>query len=154
MSKSKVISVLLLLLGLGALSFYLNRDSFAPDTIQISHRVSPWLKSGRPGAKRVNDLGDPVTFTLNSFYRLTSVKVVSAAELATNKYAHPVWHLVSESNSAPVSVLIYGAYVKGMHPSVKGARPDPLTPGTDYRLLISTDKGKEGRHDFLIATNR
>lgn len=154
MSKPKIIVILLSILGLAALSFYINRDSFAPETIQISHRVSPWLKAGRPGAKRANDLGAPVTFTLNGYYRLTSLKVVPAAELATNKYAHPVWHLISESNSAPVSALVYGGYVRGMHPAVKGARPDPLTPGMDYRLLITTDKGKAGQHDFLISTNQ
>jgi hypothetical protein len=154
MSKAKVFFIVLLIGGLGGLSFYLNRDSFAPDAIQISHRVSPWLKPGRPGAKRANDLGEPVAFTLNGFYRLTSVKVVIASEIATNKYAHPVWHLISESNSVPVSVLTYGGGIRGLHSAVKGARPDPLVPGVDYRLLLTTDKDQQGQHDFCIEAKR
>jgi hypothetical protein len=154
MSKAKVFFIVLLIGGLAGLSFYLNRDSFAPDAIQISHRVSPWLKPGRPGAKRANDLGEPVTFTLNGFYKLTSIKVVLASEIATNKYAHPVWYLVSESNSVPVSVLTYGGSVRGMHPAVKGARPDPLAPGVNYRLLVTTDRKKPGQHDFCIEVDR
>jgi hypothetical protein len=154
MSKAKIIFILLLISGLAGLSFYLNRDSFAPDTIQISHRASPWLRSGRPGAKRPNDLGVPVTFTLNGFYRLTSVKVVLAAEIATNKYAHPVWSLISESNSPPTSGFTYGSFIRGLHPAVKGARPDPLEPGVTYRLLVTTDKSKDGQHDFCIEEKK
>ena len=152
MSKSKIILVALCIVGLGCLSLYLNRDSFARETIQISHRVSPWLKS--PRTKRANDLGVPVTFTLSGYYRLTSLKVVHASEIETNKYAHPIWSLATESNSAPVSSFVYGAGIRGMHPAVKGSRPDPLVPGVQYRLLVTTDKDKQAQHDFCIATNR
>jgi hypothetical protein len=152
MSKSKIILVLLCIIGLGGFSLYLNRDSFASETIQISHRVSPWLKPAR--TKRANDLGVPVTFTLSGFYRLTSLKVVLASEIETNKYAHPVWELATQSNSIPTSTFIYGGGIRGMHPAVKGSRPDPLVPGVNYRLLVKTDKDKQAQHDFCIATNR
>jgi hypothetical protein len=151
MSKTKVIIVLITLSSLVGLSLYLNRDWFAPATIQISHRVSPWLKTMR--TKRANDLGAPVTFTLSGFYRLTSLKVVSSAEIETNKYAHPLWELATESNSVPTSSLIYGSAIRGMHPAVKGARPDPLVPGVNYRLLVTTDKNMRAQHDFCISTN-
>lgn len=154
MSKPKVIFISLIILGLAGLSYYINRDSFASDTIQISYRVSPWLKTGRPGAKRPVDLGVPVTFTLNGFYKLTSVKVVLASEIATNKYAHPVWNLISESNSVPTSGFTYGGFIRGLHPAVKGARPDPLVPGVNYRLFVTTDKDKAGQHDFTIAVKQ
>ena len=152
MSKSKIILIIISIIALGAFSLYLNRDSFASETIQISHRVSPWLKS--PRTKRANDLGEPVTFTLRGYYRLTNLKVVLASEIETNKYAHPVWELTSESNSVPTSTFVYGGGVRGMHPAVKGARPDPLVPGIQYRLLVKTDQDKQALHDFCIATNR
>jgi len=152
MSKTKIILVLLSIVALGGFSVYLNRDWFAPETIQISHRVSPWLKPNR--TKRANDLGDPVTFTLSGYYRLTSLKVVLASEIETNKYAHPTWELATESNSVPTSSFVYGGGIRGMHPAVKGARPDPLVPGIQYRLLVTTDKDKQAQHDFCIVTNR
>ncbi len=148
MSKTKIISILLLLLGLGGLSLYLNSDWFAARTIQISHRVSPWLENRRPG-KRAAQLGSPVVFTLSEYCRLTSVNVVLAADLATNKYAHPIWSLVTESNSLPTSTLVYGGGIRGMHPAVKGAQADPLEPGVTYRLLLTT-KDQAAQHDFSL----
>jgi hypothetical protein len=152
MSKTKTILIVVSLIALGGLSIYLNRDSFASETIQISHRVSPWLKTAR--TKRANDLGVPVTFTLSGYYRLTNLKVVLASEIETNKYAHPIWELTTESNSIPTATFAYGSGIRGMHPAVKGARPDPLEPGVQYRLLLKTDKDKQAQHDFCIVTNR
>jgi hypothetical protein len=152
MSKTKIILIVISIIALGGLSLYLNRDSFASPTIQISHRVSPWLKS--PRTKRANDLGVPVTFTLSGYYRLTKLKVVLTSEIETNKYAHPIWELTTESNSIPTSGFAYGSSIRGMHPAVKGARPDPLLPGVPYRLFVTTDKDQHGQHDFCIITNR
>lgn len=152
MSKTKFIFILLIIIGLGGLSLYLNRDSFAGETIQISHRVSPWLKP--KGTTRANDFGDPVTFTLSGFYQLTGLKVVLASEIETNKYAHPVWSLTSESNSVPTTSIVYGRNIRGMRPAVKGSRPDPLVPGVSYRLLITTLNDKRAQHDFSLSTNR
>lgn len=149
MSKPKIIFILLLLLGLGALSVYLNKDWFAKDAIQISYRVSPWLANRRPGA-RGGPLGEPVVFTLGGYYRLTSVNVVLAADIATNKYAHPIWSLVTESNSIPTTSFAYGDSIRGMHPAVKGARADPLESGVTYRLLIAT-KEQTAQHDFSLG---
>jgi hypothetical protein len=149
MSKTKIILSLLLVLGLGALSLYLNRDWFAANTIQISHRVSPWLENKRPGA-RGGKLGPPVAFTLSGYYRLTSVNVVLAEDIATNKYAHPIWSLVTESNSVPTASFVYGGFIRDMHPPVKGVRADPLEPGITYRLLITT-KDQAAQHDFSLG---
>ena len=152
MSKTKIILIVVSIIALSGLSIYLNKDSFASETIQISHCVSPWMKS--PRTKRANDLGVPVTFTLSGYYRLTNLKVVLASEIETNKYAHPVWELTTQSNSIPTSTFIYGNGIRGMQPAVKGARPDPLEPGVQYRLFVTTDKNKQAQHDFCIATNR
>jgi len=153
MSKTKIISTALLIIGLTGLSLYLNRDWFASEPIQISHRLSPWLQNKRPGA-RANDLGVPVTFSLNGYYKLTSVRVVEAEKIATNKFAVPIWRIISDSNSVPISSFNYGSGIRGMRPEAKGVRPEPLQPGVNYRLLVVTDKAVKAQHDFMIPTNR
>ncbi len=151
MSKTKFITITLLTLGLAGFSLYLNRDYFRRETIQISHRLSPWLQIKRPNAR--NDLGVPVSFTLNGYYQLRSVRVVEAAKFETNKFAVPVWRLVSDSNSVALSSFNYGSTIRGMRPEARGVRPEPLTPGVTYRLFIVTDKKLEGEHDFTIPGN-
>lgn len=151
MSKTKIIFITILVLGLACLSYYMNRDSFAPETIQINHRMSPWM---RPTNRRANDLGVPVTFTLNGFHPLTTVKVVLVEDMETNKFPHAIWKLVSDSNSVPTSTFNYGAGIRGMRPDVKGARPDRLEPGVAYRLIVETKKDLRAQHDFTVSTNR
>lgn len=154
MSRNKVILSVIAVLGLGGLSLYLNRDWFARQTIQISHRVSPWMTQVRRGRRPASDdPGNPVTFALNKYYGFSSIKVYVASEIATNKYAHPIWELISESNSVPTMTFGYGSYVRGMHPSVKNARPDPLEPGVKYRLVVKA--GDEiGQHDFMTTPKK
>jgi len=145
MSKTKFILTTLLLVGLVGLCLYLNRDWFARSSIQISHRVSPWMRS----ARRPDPLNhaNPVVFVFDKFYRFKEIQVVLAAEIATNKYAHPLWHLESSSNSVFASSFTYGDRLRGMTPKIKGAAPDPLEPGVNYRLIVETDKGG-ATHDF------
>jgi len=151
MSRNKLILALVAIVGLGGLCLYLNRDWFATQPIQISHRVSPWLANARTRRFRGGeDLGTPVVFSLDSYYKFTSVKVFKAAEIATNKYAHPVWDMISDSNSMPMASFSYGGYLRGMYPSVKGARPDPLEAGVTYRLVVQTSDDKDAGHDFLL----
>jgi hypothetical protein len=134
---------------LAAFSLYLNRDWFARDDIQIFHRSRP----ARPGlfaARRKSDPAfsfNPIMFGFNRKLKITSLKVISLDELATNKYPHPLWHLVTESNSVPTREIIYGDKVKGMHPDIKGATPEDLTPGAGYRLLLEAGDLK-AQHDF------
>jgi hypothetical protein len=153
MTKSKLISISVLILGLVGLSIYLNRDYFKPETIQISHRLSPWMQSRRP-SNRGNNASVPVTFMLNSAHKLTSVRVVETEKLATNKFAVPVWRIVSDSNSVPTSSFNYGGSIRGMRPEAKNTRPETLQPGVTYRLLIETVAGLKAEHDFMISTNR
>lgn len=153
MSKTKIITIAILIVGLAGLSLYLNRDWFASDTIQISHRLSPWMQNKRPGARNPNDLGVPVTFMLNGFYKLTSVRVFEAAKIETNQYAVPIWRIISDSNSIPTSSFNYGSFIRGMRPEAKGIRPEPLESGVTYRLFLETDKNLKAQHDFIIATN-
>lgn len=148
MTRSKTILIIVLVLGLGSLAVYLNRDWFSKRPIQISYRISPWLKDSRRGrARPASDSGVPVVFSLDRYYRLTSVKVVIASEITTNKHAHPLWELTTSSNSAPTASFAYGERLRGMSPSVKGATADPLEPGVTYRLLVKT-REQEAQHDF------
>jgi hypothetical protein len=154
MPRLKTVLKVALVLGLAGLAFYLNMDWFTKRPIQISYRVSPWMKNAQPGRRRpASDLGTPVVFSLDSYYRLTSVKVVIASEIETNKYAHPLWNLVTASNSIPTASFAYGDRLRGMQPAVKGALPDPLEPGVTYRLLVTT-KDNEARHDFTLTSPR
>ena len=149
MSRSKALLVLILILGLGGLCLYVNRDWFTKRRIQISYRVSPWLKDS-PRARGRMDLGIPVVFSLDQYCRLTEVKVFKAGELATNKYALPIWSLTTESNSVPTASFAYGQRIQGMRPAVKGARPDPLEPYVLYQLVLKT-ANDEVQHDFTTT---
>jgi hypothetical protein len=150
MSTRKLVGWLLLILALGGLCLYLNRDWFGERPIHISHRVSPWLNAARGRHPGPPSRFNPVVFSFDGYYKLKEVKVVVTDEIATNKYAHPLWHLVSESNSVPVASFAYGERLRGMMPEVKGSVPDPLQPGVKYRLLVKTSD-QEAEHDFATT---
>ena len=135
---------------LGGFSLYLNKDWFAKENIHIYHRSLParsgFFKRKRPTVD--TSLVNPVIFGFDRKLKLTSVQVIPVSDIETSKYPHAIWHLVSESNSAPTKDLTYGAPVKGMHPKVPSTTPDDLQPGEKYRLLIETASLK-AQHDFV-----
>src|SRR6266850_4282710 len=145
MSRKTIIVIVSLVL-LGGLSFYLNRERFQSAPIEIGDRsLQPrdWM------AKRFKDSpSNPVIFLLNRELRLTSVKVLLASAVETNRYTVPIWNLTSASNSVPVKDFIYGMNIPGMKPSVKGAVADPLEPGVRYRVQIQAGS-LEAEHDFV-----
>src|SRR5687767_8882871 len=61
----------------------------------------------------------------NREYQLNSVKVFRVEEVSTNKFARPLWQLVSTSNkgSEPVSTFNYGEPIAGMKETVAGIKP-------------------------------
>ncbi len=149
MTRKNIILVLIVVL-LAGLSLYLNRGCFQSDTgpLKIGHRsMTQRIRRSRNAPLTTTNT---IAFLFDREVKLTSVKVVLVSELETNKYAHPVWDLVSESNSLPVKNFIYGANIRGMRPSVKGATADPLMPGVAYRLFIEGDSLK-AQHDFTLA---
>jgi len=133
---------------LGAWSIYLNRDWFAKDHIQIFDRSRPARGPLAARGRARNPAINPIVFGFDRDLRLTSLKVIPVSDLETNKYAHPVWELITESNSVPIKEFGYDAHIRGMHPLVKGAEADPLEPGVKYRLLIEAGAQK-AEHDFV-----
>jgi hypothetical protein len=132
---------------LGAAYVYFFTDMFTKQAIQIIPQIRP----GRPAnASRSGNAPSvyPVSFLFDGKYKLTSLKVVAAEELKTNKYAHPSWHLISESNSLPTKNVIYGYAPKGMKAAIDRMRPEPLQPDVPYTLFVEAGKIK-GQTNFF-----
>jgi hypothetical protein len=146
---SKQWMLIALAVALGGFSLYLNKDWFARDRIQITHRSRP-VRAERFRGKRPAEIAEvnPIIFGFGRLLKLTSLKVIPLYEIETNKYPHAIWQLVSDSNSIPTKTFFYGQAIRGMRPAVKGATPDPLEPGVPYRLIIEAGKLK-AEHDFV-----
>src|SRR5215813_13880052 len=104
-AKAKLLLGCAALLGIAYVIFF--TDLFRKQTMQIIPTFRPGRASAIP---RPPDSAPvyPISFRLNKRYRLTSIKVVNAAEYAANKNAQPTWHLVSDSNSVPQNTIVYG----------------------------------------------
>src|SRR5689334_21989519 len=135
---------------LGAVSLYLNKDSFTKDDIQISHRSRPVPAASRKRPTRSFGNADiePITFFADRELKIKCLKVISVNSLLTNKYPPAIWNLVSESNSVPIREFGYGASIPGMHAAVKGISADELVPGEKYRIVVETASVKI-EHDFV-----
>ena len=66
---------------LGGFSLYLNRDWFARDNIQISHRSRPLPGPLARRLKADTAAIDPIVFLFDRNLKLTALKVVSVSEL-------------------------------------------------------------------------
>jgi hypothetical protein len=144
-------TLIILAILLGGFSLYLNRDWFASENIHIYHRSRP-ARAGFFGRRRATNRPDdskvdPVMFGFEHRLKLTSLKVIPMSDLETNKYPHPIWHLISDSNSVPTKEFVYGFPIPGMRPAIKGTSADALVPGEKYRLLIET-AAQKAEHDF------
>jgi hypothetical protein len=151
MSKKEycLIGLALVLGGLYAVFF---SDWFRSDAIRIEHTIrssrEAWTGNGRRAEPETKGAGS-VTFSLHHPYKLTSVQVFVAAEIGTNRFAHPLWHLVSKDGSQPTEGFAYGFQILGMAPAVAGAEPEALQAGIDYRLVVNAGK-LTGTNDFRL----
>lgn len=136
-----------LAVALGGFSLYLNKDWFAKDHIQIYDRSRPARAVFRRASSDDSAI-DPIVFGFDRKLKLNSLKVIPLSALQTNKFAQPVWHLVSDSNSLPIKAFTYGMKIPGMRPAVADVRPQPLEPDVKYRLYIEAGAFK-GEHDFV-----
>jgi hypothetical protein len=146
----KEIFLVALVLVLGGSYIVFFSDWFKPRFIRIEHSVRS-SREGWAGSNRVEAVAGAgaVTFALHKPYKLTSVQVVPLAEIQTNKYAHPVWHLISKEGSVPADGFAYGFPLQGMSPAVSGVEPEPLASGMKYRLLVEAGSLK-GTNDFKV----
>ncbi len=147
MSRPRLYLALGSLLAVAALFFYVNRDWFASERIQIYYRSSPRPPPGRRG-QPASGAVDPIIFGFNRRLPLKSIEVLAVSDLETNKFPHPLWHLVSDSNSVPTRGFVYGANVPGMRPAIKGASAEALQAGVKYRIFVESGSLK-GEHDFV-----
>lgn len=123
-------------------------DLFRKQSMQIIPTHRPGRASAIP-RPRDSAAVYPISFRFNRNYRFTSIKVVNAAEYATNKNTLPMWHMVSDSNSTPQNTIVYGLpKIPGMRPAVARSKPQPLEAGVEYLLLIEA-RGIKGQTNFI-----
>lgn len=142
----------IVLLGLAVVLFglyaYYFTDWFSPRQMQIEHSFRKSVPQGAFGRiEKADSSLNVITFMFSAKHTLREVRIVPLAAYQTNKYVHPLWHLVSESNSVPMKAIVYGMRIRGMHPKVKGAEADPLEANVDYRLIVEAGD-VHGEHDF------
>jgi hypothetical protein len=143
MKKSWILVFCALVLAVVYVCFF--TGWFKPTIIQISHTTRPI-----PSRSSRVTMTVAVAFGLDRDYRLTEIKVVPLAEWQTNQSVLPLWHLVSDSKSAPTKFFFYGQNIDGMKPALPGAQPKPLEANVIYRLFVSAGSVKS-QHDFQIG---
>jgi hypothetical protein len=122
-------------------------DWFRHKNIQIHYTSRP-MPSRIPGGAT----GPMIMFGFDNTFRLTEVKVIPLAEWQTNRDTPPVWHLISDSKSAPVERFIYGQNIRGMKSAIPGADAEPLESNLTYRLFVQAGSLK-GQRDFQIGVH-
>jgi hypothetical protein len=140
----------IILIGLAGVYIFYFTDWFKPKIIHISHTSRAFHLRVR------NDNGDnpatvPIAFSLAPECKPTEIKVVPLAAWQADHNAPPVWHLIADSNSAPVKFFFYGQRIRGLKPEVPGAHPEPLQPDVTYRLFVVAGSVK-GQHDFEVKS--
>lgn len=133
--KKRTAFLIFFALILGAVYAYKFTDWFAQNEIHIKYRKLPGNSS-------------IMFYFVDEEHSLTSLKVISVDEAATNKYPHALWHLVPVSNAVPVTDFVYGISPSGMKPKIAGLAAEPLQGGSTYRLIVETEKLK-GEKEFL-----
>lgn len=145
--QGTVLSVIALVLAAVYVTFF--TDWFHQETIEIIPAIRPIRVAPNPQDPD-QEAVYPVSFAFNRKFKLTEVKVVAAADFATNKYPTMLWHLISDSNSVPTKSIVYGRSIKGMKLASPGARPKPLSPDVDYLLILEAGSTK-ARTNFHTA---
>jgi hypothetical protein len=91
---------------------------------------------------------ETMVFCLDQPYPLRSVKVVPSDEARTNKYVHPLWHVVAQAATQPIKSFRYGAALPGMQADAAAEQPEPLDADTTYSLQIEARNGLKGEITF------
>jgi hypothetical protein len=134
------------LIALGAVYVIWFTDWFKPRTIHVFHTIRDVHFR-----RRAADEGSRLIFGVEpAEIKLTEIKVVPLADFQKNPETLPLWHLVTDSNSAPVKDFIYGQRIRGMRPSIAGAEAGPLQTNIVYRIFVKSGRAR-GQHDFEIG---
>jgi hypothetical protein len=164
--------ILLSLFGLlGILYAAFFTDWFAPAPIRISYQVRPTIaqprfrrivkplgtnqfvatpppSSGIPADPAPGDVAH-VTFSLDDFYRVDSIRVLEIRPNGSDP--HVTWTLKGKS-SLPMNAIIYGRNPDGLA-SQLGPAAEGLKPNVPYRLEIHAGR-HHGQVDFsTMATS-
>jgi hypothetical protein len=149
----KTIILILLFFALVGLAVYLSRDAFRREPIQIAYSLRPAPPQRQAVAQRrttpSGKRGYILTFALDQKTTLESIQVFQLSDALTNRYPHPIWELVAETNSPPLKSFDYGVPVRGMKPKVRGAFAEPLQPGQSYRVVVHTGS-ETAQRDFQM----
>lgn len=151
--KKKEIFLIVLTVVMGGCYIWFFTDWFKPKVITIQHSIRPYRADWGPGGRGTNSVGKVthvISFVMNREWKLNEIKVVPAAEFATNKYAHPVWHMVADSKSSATKGFIYGGVIPGMRPAVAGLEPDALQPAVAYKVIVRSGK-IQGEDEFAVS---
>ncbi|MGH8022134.1 MAG: hypothetical protein ACRED1_01030 [Limisphaerales bacterium] len=138
--KNTTLIAILLVLVLGYVIFF--TDWFRPRVIHLFYTTRP------VGRFRARPELPYILFGLEGRYRLTEITVVSL-DGQKRPEALPLWRLISDSNSVPIKIFIYGEHIYGMRPATAGDRPLDLVTNQTYRLLVRAGRAK-GQIDFNI----
>lgn len=149
MSKNLIVLGSLLVVLLGAYVYFFT-DWFNKPTIQIIATIRPTRASAIPRDADTPPVY-PVSFSFDGKFGFTEIKVVEAAAYANNKFAPPLWHMISDSNSIPTKNFLYGQPIRGMKPAVPRARPEPLKPNEDYLLIVEAGNLKSSTNFHTAA---
>jgi hypothetical protein len=138
------------LLGVILLTLYLVLFSGCKEEpMLITSKLRP-VRRGTSVERGVTPLYD-VTFGFNKAYKLTSVKVVSAEDLRTNKYPRALWHVVQDGRSWPVKAISYGKPARGMKPVAPDLQPETLEADQEYVVFIEAGGIKAQTNFFARA---
>jgi hypothetical protein len=151
MQKREIAWIVILLLLIGA---YIRFFGHWGETrqIQIVSTIRPMPQARRrgPAAVVTNVPAFFILFSMDNYYRLTSVKVTAVNRHPTQSAEHILWHLVSKVGSPPLKVFQYAQALQNMDPYLPSIQPEPLVPGETYRLEVSAGKLKGVSPPFSI----
>jgi hypothetical protein len=138
-SRIGLLSGIAAVLALVFVTFF--TDWFKPRPIRLSCRFFVADKNSTTGPSRV-------VFYVYPALSVSSLKVVSEAEAATNQRPHALWHLTSTAGSPPVTDFSYGEALPGMK-LFAAQPPEALAAGGNYRLIVESGK-KRGELKFQV----
>lgn len=122
---------IIILLALAGIYIHFFTDWFAKKQLVVTPSRRPAL-----GA---NATVESIVFTLNGEYQLKNLKVLELEDGKFNPHGHLIWHLVSDSNSAPTQIIVYGHHIHGMKQAPDNTAPEPLQPDIGYRIVVSAN---------------